>query len=680
MQLPFYDLIPGNAHASWTPTPVSRLPSWKGSGAKRVSFDLEAYDPDLFELGCGARRRDSYVCGISFKLDGDRAYYLPTRHKDGGNLDETAVWDYVRTQMWEFQGEVLGGQNDFDMDWCQQYGVKYNPAIRHIDVLTTDSLIWEHHNKYDLDSVAERRGFEGKKEKLLRDAAKAYGIHPKSGLALMHSRYVGWYAEQDVVLPEQIRDSQLKELDRDELHEADQLESDVLPITVQMRRQGILIDQDQFEQTKAWAVGAQQARLTAAGALAGRQLNRKDINSAGAISTIIKTLGLPDLPLTDKGKPSIKGEALQHYTHPVMELIKEARRFEKLLTTYIPETERCMVNGRLHATLKSARATRDDGKGQGTISRRFSCVTPNLQNQPNPEKDQRLLTVEIGMRWRRCFIPELGTRWALVDFSQQEPRWIVHHAECLHLAGYECYESAVKMAEAFRNDVTTDNHDMVAALTGLARNLAKIIFLARCYGAGYAKIADQLKLYGAITGELAARVKAHGSPDGHIEKKIYTKRSYVPPGRCVGEEYRDAVPPIKELIERFDTYAPYVKKLARFCTERAEKRHYIKLPDGGRLHFEMMGPMILEGHTALNKLAQGSAAIQAKKSLVLLHRAGLTPQLSVHDDFSRSITDISEGRRMQEICRHAVKANVPFVVKLKVGDSWGTADNEKAAA
>lgn len=662
MQLPFYQMMP---HSDWKPTSVSELPSsWKG--ASRVAFDLETYDPDIYELGCGARRKNSYVAGIAFKLDGDRAYYLPTRHKDGGNLDEDEVWDYIRDRLWEFQGQIIGAQNDYDMDWCGTYGVKYNPAARHIDVLTTDSLIWEHHSDYGLEAVAKRRKFEGKKEELLKEAAKYYGVHPKSGLALMHSKYVGWYAEQDVNLPLLIRDHQIPELDRDELHNADILESNVLPITVKMRRQGVLIDQDRFTQTKEWVYAAQQARINQAGRLAGYQLTRKDINSGAAMDRVIEKLGLPKLPRTDSGRPSIAGDVLEGYKHPVMDLIKEARRFDKLITTYIPEIESCMVNGRIHATLKSAKATRDDGKKQGTISRRFSCVTPNLQNQPNPGKDNRPLTLEIGTRWRGIFVPEPGCTWALVDFSQQEPRWIVHHAELLG------FDKAHEMAEAFRNDSTTDNHTMIAAITGLPRGLAKIIFLARCYGAGYAKIAEQLEEFGAITGDLLREVEMYGK--GVVETKVYTKRDFIPPGRCVGEEYRDAVPPIKKLIRQFDTYAPYVKELARFCTERAEARHFIMLPDGGRLHFEMMGAHIIDGHKALNKLAQGSAAIQAKMALVELDRAGLTPQMAVHDDFSRSIHDVSEGKMMAEICRNAIKANVPFVVKLKLGASYGEAD------
>lgn len=668
MQLPFAAFMP---KSDWVAPKMASLPSWKD--AKTIAFDLESHDPGLYETGCGARRSDAYVCGVSFKIDDDpRAYYLPTRHLDGGNLPEEAVWQYVRDQMAAFQGELLGAENDYDMDWVQtRYGVKYNPAIRHYNVLTTDSLIWEHHNRYDLGSVAQRRGLGGKDETLLEQAAAHYGVHRKSGLSRMHAKYVGAYAEQDVVLPILIRKHQMAELDRDSLHTADKLESDVLPIMVEMRRIGVLIDQDKLAQAETWIHQSQAVRLAQVAHVSGIQMTMKDANSSGAMARIIEKLGLPKLPSTATGKPSIAGEVLESYKHPVIDLIREARRFDKLKTTYIPEIKACMVNGRIHATLKSAKATRDDGKKQGTISRRFSCVNPNLQNQPNPGKDDRVLTVEIGTRWRSIFIPEPGCTWALVDFSQQEPRWIVHHAELLG------FDKAKEMAEAFRNDATTDNHTMIAKITGLPRGLAKIIFLARCYGAGYAKIAQQLEEFGAITGNLADEVAHYG---GVTVTRYYQKGDWIPPGRAVGESYEDAVPPIKALIQQFDTYAPYVKELARFCTQRAEKRKYIMLPDGGRLHFEMSGPFIIDGHKALNKLAQGSAAIQAKMALVALARAGLIPQMAVHDDFSRSITHISEGKRMRDICRDAIKANVPFVVKLKLGPSYGEADAAKEAA
>ena len=69
---------------AWEPTPVHELPSW--AEARRVAVDIETRDPRIKELGPGVRRRDGYVVGIGFAIEGGPAHYLPIRHEPGGTL------------------------------------------------------------------------------------------------------------------------------------------------------------------------------------------------------------------------------------------------------------------------------------------------------------------------------------------------------------------------------------------------------------------------------------------------------------------------------------------------------------------------------------------------------------------------------------------------------------------
>ena len=74
--------------SEWVAPNLADLPSWKG--ISRIGLDTEGRDPTLTTLGPGVRR-DGYTCGISFAIEDGPAFYLPTRHHGGGNLDPKHV-------------------------------------------------------------------------------------------------------------------------------------------------------------------------------------------------------------------------------------------------------------------------------------------------------------------------------------------------------------------------------------------------------------------------------------------------------------------------------------------------------------------------------------------------------------------------------------------------------------
>ena len=66
----------------------------------------------------------------------------------------------------------------------------------------------------------------------------------------------------------------------------------------------------------------------------------------------------------------------------------------------------------------------------GTISGRLSMQNPNLQQIPARDE-------EIGPLIRSLFLPEEGMTWGCFDYSQQEPRLLVHYASVLKQEGSE---------------------------------------------------------------------------------------------------------------------------------------------------------------------------------------------------------------------------------------------------
>ena len=120
--------------------------------------------------------------------------------------------------------------------------------------------------------------------------------------------------------------------------------------------------------------------------------------------------------------------------------------------------------GRIHADINQIRS--DTG---GTVTGRFSMSNPNLQQIPAKGY--------IGSKMRELFIPEDGCKWGSFDYSQQEPRIVVHYAIKLGLSGTESLKD-----EFDRDDA--DFHQIVAEMANISRKQAKTINLGLFYGMG----------------------------------------------------------------------------------------------------------------------------------------------------------------------------------------------------
>ena len=106
--------------------------------------------------------------------------------------------------------------------------------------------------------------------------------------------------------------------------------------------------------------------------------------------------------------------------------IAKARKLNKARTTFIDKMIlEHLVDGRIHGELHPLRS--DSG---GTVTGRFSCSNPNLQQVPARDP-------MIGNLIRSLFIPEEGRHWGCFDYSQQEPRLTVHYSVLTQQDGAE---------------------------------------------------------------------------------------------------------------------------------------------------------------------------------------------------------------------------------------------------
>ncbi len=641
--------------SNWQTPNLDDLPSWEGVG--RLGIDTETNDPDLRKLGPGTYRNGAVV-GVSFAIEDGDSYYLPFGHQDGDNLPRENVLHYLRDNAALFTGQLVGANLAYDLGYLWELGIEFPREVKCRDIQVADPLINELHFSYSLDKIANRHGFEGKDERLLREAAANYGVDPKSGLWKLPARHVGPYAEVDAELPLKILRRQERLIEKNDLWDIWELESSVLPVLCRMRKRGVRIDQDKLGQIEDWAAAKELEALDHVKFFTGISLTPADVWKAAALSPVLSAIGVKPT-FTDKGKVSVDAELLKSIDHSVADSLSVARKVNKLRTTFVKSMRDHMVNGRIHCSFKQIAMQDANGETKGARFGRLSCVTPNLQQVPSPDKDP-----EIFGEFRKIFLPEEGAFWGCNDYSQQEPRWTTE------LAARAKLPNAMAAAIAYRDDPTIDNHQMMADLTGLGRKPAKNIFLGLCYGEGGSKMCKTLGLptrWAMSSGRgkdwKITFFETHGEA---ITYKTKNSGGYI--WEAAGLEGQD-------ILNRFDKQVPYVRKLAKLAQERAKKVGVIRTIGGRVLNF----PQDKNGnyewvYKALNRAIQGSSADQMKKAMVQIDKEmpDTFLQLQVHDETDGSYYSMDEANQVKEIMENCITGTtVPFKVDLETGPSWG---------
>lgn len=660
--------------ARWKPPSLSDLPSWKG--AKRIAIDCEGRDPSLGnKLGPGDIR-DGYTVGWAFAIEGGPKHYLPFRHEGGDNLPLEGALGYLREQIKGFDGEFVGANLSYDMGYGYNDGFEWHPDAKFRDIQIADPLIYELHMSYSLANIGKRLNIAAKDETMLLEAARSMGLDPKKGLWRLPGRYVGEYAEQDVTSPLEILKAQEKLLDEKDLREVWDLETSVLPALVRMRRRGVKIDFDRLAQIEAWTLAQEKEAFDLIHRETMIRIGSDDIWKPAALAPVLENIGMR-LAKTSTGAPQIDKELLKGAGHPVAAAILAARKVNKLRTTFAASIHKYHVKGRIHCSFHQIAREDEEGDQKGVRYGRLSAADPNMQQQPSPDRDP-----VIAGEWRKIFIPEEGALWGCNDYSQQEPRWTTHFAALLDLP--KGREAALR----YQNDPNTDNHDMMTRLIHgddrvdawlameskdykVNRGYSKNIFLGLCYGEGGAKLCHDIgkpTRWGHISGwGDNRRTDFYEYRHEAMAAKMQSGKGFI--REMAGEEGQ-------EILDNFDQEVPYVRKLAKTATARAEERGFVRTVLGRQLHFEQRDDGSYDyTHKALNRIIQGSSADQTKLAIVELDRAGHYIQLQVHDETDGSFGTVAEaqeaGRIMRDCILSRVKPWVPFKVDTETGPSWG---------
>ena len=598
------------------------------SDAKYIAIDLETKDPELRSKGSGAIQGHGEIVGIAVAVDGWSGYY-PIAHEGGGNMDRRVVLEWLK-KVCATDAVKIFHNAMYDVCWIRAYGITINGHI--MDTMVMASLIDENRLWYTLNSISYDYLREVKDEKTLQQAAESWGIDPKKELYKLPAMYVGSYAEKDAELTLELFKVLSREISKQNLTNIFDLETQLFPCLIDMKFKGVCVDVERAHKLKQQLSKQEEELLLAVKKQTGIDVQ---IWAARSIAKVFDNLSLSYARTEKTNSPSFTKNFLSTHQHPMVKNIAKAREINKAHTTFIDTILKHQYRGRIHADINPIRS--DQG---GTVTGRFSYSNPNLQQIPARNKD-------LGPMIRSLFIPEKNHKWGCFDYSQQEPRLVVHYAATTQPI---CYDDSVSsIVDKFKDD-TVDFHQTVADMANISRTQAKTINLGLFYGMGKAKLQAEL-------------------------------------GLNTKEEAED-------LFNQYHQNVPFVRDLMNYTSKTAQTSGSIGTLLGRRCRFNkwepaqfgMHKPMDYEEadrtygrgrirraftYKALNKLIQGSAADMTKKAMVDLYSEGVVPHIQIHDELDISVESDDAAKKIIDIMENAVTLEVPNKVDYESGKTWG---------
>ena len=592
-------------------------------GHKEIAIDLETNDPQLLELGSGNVAGRGHIAGIAVSVEGWSGYY-PIGHEQGGNLDKKLVLSWLQ-DLFKQDSRFIFHNAMYDVCWLRSAGLKMPTKI--VDTMIAASLIDENRMSYRLDTLAKHYIGLGKDEKVLLEAAKDYGLDAKKDMWRLPALFVGQYAERDAESTLKLWHRMKVELSDQDLWTIFDTETRLFPCLVDMRFKGVRVDVERADKIKKELMDKENKIINKIKDLTGVSV---ELWSAASIAKVFDALKLPYDRTEKTGAPSFTKNFLSNHPNEIAQGISYAREINKAHTTFIDTIVKHSHKGRIHADINQIRS--DQG---GTVTGRFSMSNPNLQQIPVRHK-------ELGPLIRSLFIPEENHKWGVFDYSQQEPRILVHYAKLQKLDGIDEIANAYKSGEA-------DFHSAVAKMAGIERSQAKTINLGLMYGMGKNKLMAELGLM------------------------------------------KEAA---EKLIAQYHAKAPFIKQLMQAVSRRADDSGRIRTLGGRVCHFDLWEPTTFGagmpkphvealkeyGHgikragtyKALNRLIQGSAADMTKLSIIALSENGIIPHIQIHDELDVSVEHSEQAKQIVEIMESAIKLEIPNKVDYECGNSWGS--------
>ena len=630
------------------------------SKAKVIGLDLETNDPEIKSHGPGWARGVGEIVGASLATNDGFQCYLPIRHtvQTELNLDPDQVLNYLRDLL-VLPTPKVGANLLYDVGWLSEENIKVNGKL--YDVLYAEAILFdtEQAKNLTLDHAANRWLGESKiDEELYEWSARSYGGKSSRGQQAKNiyrcpPSVVGPYAEADASLPIKILQKQWPKLEELGLLRIFNLECDLIPVLLGMRRRGLPVSVEKAEAAKIYLETKEIEAQIALDKTAGFQVG---VYSSADIQKLFDKFNLA-YPRTKKGSPSFTKDWLATNENPIAGLINTVRKYNKARTAFIENAILAkQVDGKIYPSFHPLR----NNEG-GAVSGRYSSSNPNSQQIPSRDK-------ELGPLIRGCFIPEKGyTSWIKQDLSQIEYRCFAHFSGDHRLIN-----------EYQKSD--TDYHDVVSGFLGhmMPRPTVKNFNFMSLYGGGKGKVVKMLKTEFSKEQTESLLMELSGSlPPGDIHSKL-----------------------AEVFIDMYDGNFPSAKESLQRDLNLAEKSGEIRTILGRRSTFDTYEPIGRRGQKALpleqakveygtpikrafcfralNRRLQGSSADLLKQGMLNAYNAGVFeeigfPHVTVHDELDNSYhPDLQNGfYKLQRHIETAIEMKVPILMGAEVGPNWG---------
>lgn len=554
---------------------------------------------------------EAELLGVSFCWKEGEAYYVDLSHNKGKTWLKKLVAFLAHHAV-----EKLGHSMKYDYQVLKRAGATLHP-------LTFDSMI----ASYLLNPGARQHSLDN-----LAFTEFGYAMMPitdligKNGKNQLPMREVpveklGWYSAEDADFTFRLSRKLASELEEKKATGLfTKIEMPLIPVLAEMELAGVKIDVP-FLKTMSQSVKKQLAKLEASiHKDAGTAFN---INSPIQLKEVLfETLNISTdgIGKTKTGFSTAAAELEKMQdAHPIIKKILEYRELEKLRSTYLEALPALVKKqtGRVHTDFNQAI----------TSTGRLSSSNPNLQNIP--------IRTELGREIRKAFIADRGFRLVAADYSQIELRLAAA------LANDEKMLAAFRRGEDIHSRTAADIHGIpLESVTKEIRRTAKEVNFGVLYGMG---------VYGLASRTGMSRDKA------------------------------------KQFIDRYFAVYKGVAAYVETTKALARSRGYAETLFGRRRYIPDMAshnPQLRNAaeRMAINMPLQGTAADLMKMAMIAIHQelskvsAKSRMLLQVHDElvFEVPSADVKKvGKFVQETMETVEKLDVPIVVDVSAGQSWG---------
>ena len=640
----------------WRPNPLPNVPrtGWVMknrfpdlSGAKVICADVETHDPLIKEFGAGWGSGRGHIIGISLATDDGFNQYYPIRHTVGDNHDAQQVIRYIKEQLSRPHQPKVFHNALYDVGYLEHEGISVVGKV--FCTWIAEKLI-DHSASASLEDTAQRYLGEGKSsEELYRWSWSAFGQgKPKNNSEMralsMQNLYrtpaelVGFYAESDTALPLDILPKQWSRMEEMGLLDVFEMECGLIPLLVQMRREGVSVDLDAAE------LAYQQIDLSAkelqqqVDSIAGCALNTGSPIEVGRVFDRLKLR----YPLTAKsGKPQLKAEFLKTLEHPLGKMIIDLQELLKYQSTFVKGfILDSHINGKIYPSFNMLRA----------VTGRASCSQPNCQQIPSRN--------ELAKVIRSIFIPDVGhDHFRKYDYSAVESRILGHFA---------VGQGARQLRQEYKDKPSTNYHhftrDMIKKLVGLELEHKHV------------KCVNFAGIYGASEKKLQAMMGLSDTEANTFFEAYHSGLPYIKATMKHCSEQAEVNGFTQTIFGRRVAFNHFEPKYSARGAERSPALPFDKA-------LQVYGPNIKRAflHKALNAVIQGSAADLMKMAMLKCWQDGIfaetgVPRMLIHDEATFSVKPgVAEDAfaAMKHTMETAISFRVPILVEGEKGSSWG---------